>query len=509
MAALRQAAQDMVHEFDFALQNTGRFLYRRSVGGQQEEITESRFDVSDMVLSHLASRPLGLLEADLRDVALALHLADRLALRRIPGKRDRSDLRHARRMRVRLGVRCVERWNDAAVRDTLTQYLHSNTGDTWELEFVLHRQSLSASEQQQSLSFDAGAILRQRWPRLIIALFSAGLDSTAGLAYQLRQNPDSRLLLVSVNSGPNAMQRQRTVLDELPSEVRGRVQHIALELHLHQANENRRNTRQHGLTLRTRGLLFLSAGTLVARMAGRDRFFVYENGIGAFNLSFDRSQLTGQANRAVHPRSLALFGRFATALFRQTMHIENPYQFQTKGELCQALNTPEWVHLIPKTFTCGYPQRVPNQAKKQGIWHCGTCHSCWLRRQGLRVAGLSQDDTQFYVSDLARPETVSAGKRTEWIAIQLQFRRLSRALAASDEETAWRALVREFPEFLETQQDMAAAQPLSAVEVRRGILRLYRTYIAEGLELAPAALHILPQEEAELDTSAGQMRLFA
>jgi len=509
MAALQQAAQDVVHEFDFALQDAGRFLYCRSVGGQSKKVAEPHFDVSDMVLCDLTSRPLGLLEADLRDVTLALHLADRLAARRLPGERDRSDLHHARRMKMRLGVRCVERWNDTAVKGALIEYLHFNTGDAWELEFVPRHQPLSASEQQQHLNFEAGAVLRQRWPHLIIALFSAGLDSTAGLVCQLRQNSDTRLLLVSVNSSSRTMQQQREVLDALPIEVRGRVQHIALDLHLHQASEERRSMKRHGLTLRTRGLLFLSAGTLVARMAGRERFFVYENGLGAFNLSFDRSQLTGQANRAVNPRSLALFGHFATVLFRQPMYIENPYQFQTKGELCQALNTPEWVHLVPKTFTCGYPQRVPGQAKRQGIWHCGTCHSCWLRRQSLRVAGLSQDDTQLYFRDLVRPETVDGAKRTEWIAIQLQYRRLRQALAASDDAMAWRALTREFPELLATQRDMAAAQPLSAIEVRRGVLRLFRTYIAEGLELAPTALHILPQPQAALDTDIGQMRLFA
>lgn len=509
MAVFQSADQSVTHNFDFALQNSGRCRYSRSVQGQPNVLIESRFEVNDMALSHLAPCPLGLLEADLRDVAVALHLADRMAARRVRGQRNFSDLRHARRMRVRLGVRCVERWNDAAVGNTLIQYLYFNTGDAWELEFVPHRQPLSASELQQGLKFDAGALLRQGRSHLDVALFSAGLDSTAGLACQLRQHPDSRFLLVSVNSSSNVMQRQREVLDALPVEVRGRVDHIVFGLHLNQTEENRRNTRQHGMTLRTRGLLFLSAGTLVARLAGLDRFSVYENGLGAFNLPFNRAQLTGQPNRAVHPRSLAMFERFATALFRQTMRIENPYQFQTKGELCQVLNTPEWVHLVAKTFTCGYPQRVPEQSKKQGIWHCGTCHSCWLRRQGLRVAGLSQHDTKLYSRDLARIETVAGTKRNEWLAIQLQFCRLRQALAASDEETAWRALMRDFSELLETQREMAGAQPLSTIEVRRGIMRLYRTYIAEGLELTPATLRILTPEENEWDTGVEQVRLSA
>jgi len=184
------------------------------------------------------------------------------------------------------------------------------------------------------------------------------------------------------------------------------------------------------------------------------------------------------------------------------MRAVNPFQFTTKGELCQVLESSPWHDLIARTFTCGHPQRI----KDVGIRQCGVCTSCVGRRQALRVAGLSQEDTQGYVYDLSTPAKVPFGKRGEWNAMHAQRGRIERVLhKASGAGEAWMQLVREFPDLLETVEDMMVVQKLSEAEIQRGILSLLRTYVAEGLDLVTAPLQILstPEESYTSNVAVG------
>ena len=514
MAKILRPTQNAIHKFDFALQNAGHLLYELFVNDQRVESIERDFEINDIVLSHLSSRPLNALETDLRDVSLQLHFADRMALRHSSQRRNSSGLCHARHIQVRIEVRCVEQWNREVVKKYLVDYLQFNTGDKWDLEFVDHGFTPLNLEQPRLTDLEMQSIVQRRSPHLIIALFSGGLDSLAGLRWHLLHDVDAHFLLVSVNSSSTLLKQQSDLIKQLPANARKRVRHVPIALRLHQGEQNPKSDRErrHALTLRTRGLLFLSAGTLVSRLAAQQRFFVYENGLGAFNLSFNRAQLSGQANRAVNPRSLALFERFTTELFREKRSIENPFQFFTKAQVCKQLDHLDWVGLVSKTVTCGHLQRVPEQKPGEGMWHCGFCYSCWLRRQGLRAAGMSGEDTQFYYRDLARPESFKGKdfeKLNEWLDIQEQFRKLHRVLDIANDELAWRELTRISPELISTHKDMAAAQMSSEIEMRREVLKLYRTYVAEGSRLSQTSLRALLQLKVQNDASEMQAELFA
>ena len=74
----------------------------------------------------------------------------------------------------------------------------------------------------------------------------------------------------------------------------------------------------HGRTAessqRSRGLLFLAAGIATAWALRQDQLRVFENGIGAINLPYLRSQFGSQATRAMHPRTLLLAQNLAAAI---------------------------------------------------------------------------------------------------------------------------------------------------------------------------------------------------
>ena len=477
----------ITHSFNFALPQNSAFDYHLQVDGQETFSAPRNFLLKDLALPRALYRPLDELEADLRDVCLALHLADRTALRKPFGVRDSAGQWWPRYIKMKLAVRNIDRWQESAVQKPLLDYLPFNTSDKWELEFVPREAPATSSELQRIIEF------KKR--EFIVALWSGGLDSAAGLADQMHKNPEAKFLLISVNSNARLTNLQESLLQKIPSELQARITHVPIHISLQQSylNEDGEALKvKEEKSLRTRGLLFLTCGAIAARMANSKEFFAYENGIGALNLPFNHAHLAGYTSRAVHPHSLALFSQFATALFRQPIAAINPYLFTTKGEMCKALDELGWRDLIALSFTCSHPQRT-----KGGIKQCGICTSCILRRQSLRVAGLSAEDTAPYLYPLHRPEEVPAKKRQEWAAMHDQRTRLINALKkghSDDMQQSWFAMVREFPELEITRQSVAAAQNRSPLEVGRDFLRLFQTYVDEGLDLAPAQLTVLPSE---------------
>ena len=476
------------HEFDFALKRPHHFLHRRLQDGEERACVERSFRLQDAVTTRFDVRLPLPIEEDLRDLMCALQMCDRESPRRVQGTRDSNGVCWGRKIHLRLGVREVERWNETAVREPLDEFLRFNTGDDWRIEFVPLWQHQPA---QGEFIFERRQALRQRWPHLRVALCSEGLDSWAGLADQLRLYPDAQFLLVTFDSNPRVKERVALLLAKMPAEARARVTPVSFGLNL-RASGGASRAKAHELSLRTRGFLFLSGGLLAASLVGQDELHVFENGMGAFNFDFDSSQMMGQATRAVHPLSLALFGRFASALLRRRVGVSNPYQFHTKAQMCAALASPGWSELIELTFTCGHEHRI-----KGGRWHCGVCTSCLMRRWSLRAANLWREDTARYVHDLADPGSVPAHKRLEWLKVQKQKRSIERALALSDEPAMWAALERQWEWLRPTMETH-----LAPAEFRRGVLQLLRAHVADGLAVGPTTLELLPSVAPVLESKS-------
>lgn len=476
------------HYFDFALDRPDCFSHRRMQDGIEIARSERSFRLQDAITTRADVRSPLPIEEDLRDFMCALHLCDRESPHRPSGVRDTNGVCWGRKIHLRLGVREVERWNEIAVSQALDEYLRFNTGDDWQFEFVPFHQHQS---EQMELAFERRQALRHRWPSLRIALCSEGLDSWAGLADQLRQNPNQHFLLVTFDSNPRVRQIVSTLLGKMPTAERARVTPVSFGLNLC-ADAAFSVTNEHEKSLRTRGFLFLSGGILAASLAGRDELQIFENGLGAFNFDFDSSQMMGQATRAVHPFSLALFSRFASALLRRSIVVRNPYQFQTKAQMCAALDYAGWRELIALTFTCGHEHRI------KGRWHCGVCTSCLMRRWSLRVANLWREDTPHYVHDFANPDDVPVAKRLEWMKVQKQNRRFEAALAKSGDAAIWVALEREWNWLRPTLE----AQSLAPAEFQRGVLQLLRAHVADGLEVGLTALELLPSSSPILETAS-------
>ena len=398
--------------------------------------------------------------ADAVELALAVYTADRLCPRR-PRRANRYDHYWQRRISVRVPVRSVDFWSQPSLRELLTNLLAFMTEDHWELEFV-ERASLGRSVQGQL--FD-----RRPSPPVTACLFSGGLDSLAGLAQDLIERPSDTFVLVSGYTNHRLAKVQHLLASALSDRFPDRVRLLQVPFGIRRDSHTYDDEES---TQRSRGFIHCLIGSAVAIVARAETLLCYENGIGALNLPLTDAQLGAQNARSSHPIALETIGALMRRVSGQDFEIRLPRLYQTKGEICRALVRPEFSDLIRHTVSCdGYPRRV------RGFAQCGSCTSCVLRRQALKVAGLLElDPASLYQHDLHDGQRWKGEEVTFGMSAMLhQVRRMERALASTD---PWRRLATAFPALEETVCRLAH-MGRNEEETRQGMLRLYRQYCSD------------------------------
>jgi 7-cyano-7-deazaguanine synthase in queuosine biosynthesis len=249
---------------------------------------------------------------------------------------------------------------------------------------------MRASESQRFLfPFEHGSPTR-------VALFSGGLDSFAGAAQTLYDSPGHNYIFVSGVTNTRQQGAQRAQLNRLRLKTSAHICHVAIPYGLHWAGVGAECKEES--SQRTRGFLFLTLGAVSAITAGTKELFLYENGVGAINLPYDRTQVGTYNSRATHPSALLRMEDFVKALTGQKFSVINPFLFSTKAEMCRSAAVQELGEFMALTFSCdGFPVRAKNRGQ------CGSCTSCLLRRQALELAGLSRYDQNGYLNDLVSP----------------------------------------------------------------------------------------------------------
>jgi 7-cyano-7-deazaguanine synthase in queuosine biosynthesis len=385
--------------------------------------------------------------ADLVEVAAAVHTADRLT-RRTPPSLDPYGLSWRRTLSVRVGVRCRPSWSRREVRQCPTELLKWLSGDAWRLDF--------RDNDGPAPTDDGRGFLFTSFPQdpFDVCLISGGLDSTAGLAVHLDRAPDRRVLAVSVATNTRMASVQERTLAHLCRRRGPRVQPVTYWLQMRRPPAE--------TTQRTRAFVFLAAGAAVALTAGKRELTVFENGIGAYNLPYVRSQIGPMATRAMHPRTLALFARLVSLLANSPFSVTNPSLWLAKAELLSTVSDADSDALV-SSVSCdfGFASRVG------GGRLCGRCTSCLLRRQSLLAAGLAAVDA----ADDYRLD-VCAGQPSYLPELDAMVWQVVRLRAALADHRPWPRLVRAFPELLD-------APAATLEDGRTQLIRLYRTYCAE------------------------------
>ena len=414
-----------------------------------------RIRIGDSDLAICLRRVLPPTLADFIDVAAELFKVDRLAQfdRRSNGN---SWTRH---IQASLSVQGTAGWNDPKARERLTEILECLTDDHWDFKFRRRVRPLRPSEDQHYL------FPRDRDPNAKIALLSGGLDSFAGIAAELAANPTSRIYCVSVVTNGRWERCQRDLANRLRDWHQGTLRHVRFKFHLLGAD----STPQRSLR-RTRGLLFLASGLVTAFHVGATELLIFENGVGAINLPYDRGFLGQSSSKAVHTRTLRLVEELFAMMSGRRITVRNPCELQTKAEMCRAL--PRALHrCIERTYSCD-----TFGARRESTPQCGTCTSCILRILSLQSAGLGKwDPMPRYQRDALSLSSSDERRHMRGLtAMNWQVERLARSIAQNE---PWRALVSEFPDLAIVADELEQRRGRNGVKGE--IIGLYRRYCDE------------------------------
>jgi Queuosine biosynthesis protein QueC len=280
---------------------------------------------------------------------------------------------------------------------------------------------------------------------VVPVLFSGGLDSAVGLAGYLSH---ADAVAVSVDTSNWMQHVQQRVLGKLNAVSPHRCVPLRYRVSIRGVRHSAESSQ------RSRGLLFLAAGIATAWVLHQDRLQVFENGIGAINLPYVRSQFGSQAARAMHPKTLRMAQDLAGAISHRPFRVDAPGMTATKTQLIQKAPA-EADSALALTISCdtGFSAPVRRRAP------CGVCTSCLLRRQALHAAGKA---------DLDGAAGYRTSSPTGSFQLQAMLWQVTRLDSCLDRPDPWAGLVLEYPEILDTA-------PLTPTEV----ISLCRSYVKE------------------------------
>ncbi|HMN28710.1 MAG TPA: hypothetical protein PKE45_11225, partial [Caldilineaceae bacterium] len=295
-----------------------------------------------------------------------------------------------------------------------------------------------------------------------VALWSGGLDSLAGLFSRIKLNSADRYLLVGSGISSQVQGSQSAVFELAKTTVFTPMKLMQIPIHLRYFGEEPPKNDM----FRARGFTFKILGAVCAFMEGQRKLYIYENGYGAINLPFLRSETGLSHTRSVHPLSLIETSAFVGRLLGLSFSFDNPFLFVTKAQMCKSLaDVPD---LAFRTVSCDGRHRQPNQPSQ-----CGYCSSCLLRRVAL-INALDYDETDYVITHrkTSWPSTYTA----HFEAMQVQAEQLQMIL---ESHNPWERMLERYTSLRLLVEQVAASQQTTALTISEKLLNLYHCYVNE------------------------------
>ena len=399
--------------------------------------------------------------ADWAELAVAIYIADRFSPRRDP--RLKKDLAHRRRkIRLRIAVLDLPFWESTDTQKALQDALWILTEDDWQFKFSKRETPLTPCAQDFLL---ANPIIKP----VRVALFSGGLDSFAGVAYQL-QMPGLNHVFVSGVTHGRMGDGQRQQMSSLLRNNNGKnVRHLQI-WHRLKEKKIRDNTLEG--SQRSRAFMHITLGAIAALHVGANELYMYENGFGALNLPFDATQIGIETSKAANPIFHRATEKFIEQVSGRPFKIVNPFLFLTKAQALRQAHVDEFGSSLAETFSC---DRFPDW--REGRPQCGTCASCILRRLSIEAANMDDYDLERgYVRDIKSSAFIPNDSAASVLAhFEEQASTLEKAL---NHVNPWHALAMEFPDLFEVENALIS-NVQSEQDVHEGLIQLLRNQVAE------------------------------
>jgi 7-cyano-7-deazaguanine synthase in queuosine biosynthesis len=291
---------------------------------------------------------------DLLEIARLVWEVERYIPKRISSQRVRS-------VEVRMSVREPSAWTPSSLA-ALKAILRLLGNAEWTFGF---------SKRKKKTALDRLAIDTAQPDHVsTVALFSAGLESTSGLDWLVRNRTDAALA-----SFYGSKAKQTLLASEFEFK-----QHV--QMGCTWANGRRRI----GGQFQYRSFLFLALGAMVARSYRASTLLQFENGPLAIAMP---PAATYRMTRHAHPMLHTLASELFYSLFGEPLSVQNPFLSLTKREAAAAmkahLGTKRFEKTILGTETCWNlaSRQVLGAISKPVGQPCGLCIPCVVRRTAL------------------------------------------------------------------------------------------------------------------------------
>lgn len=377
------------------------------------------------------------IEQDLLTLAAAILAADRASQR---GEREAYN----RRLTLQVSLHNVDRFYPQI--SALIRILRLLTQDAWKIELTQTKVPAAWGTANHGKTLGdrgAGAVL----------LFSGGLDSLGAAVEFGAKGP---LLLVSHITRNQVTDNAQVELVKLLKKKKLVTNHIQIFVSS-KADDASGLDHDAEPSQRTRSIVFMVLGAILARREGFDRLlYMAENGQMAIHLPLSAGRIGAFSTHTAHPAVLKKMERFLSEVLDFDLRIVNPYVYMTKAEVVSRV-VKGLPAAIPISTSCWRNARV----SKFGATHCGECVPCLIRRIAVENNGT---DKTAYRRDLFAENVLSLppddeGRRNLADITEL----VARFNKSSDNE-----LVDAFPDLISTAFDM------------KQVIGMYRRFGAEA-----------------------------
>jgi 7-cyano-7-deazaguanine synthase in queuosine biosynthesis len=353
--------------FDFTFNGQGSSEAQRFSAGEH-----FRFDIErieDFFSCHLPSPMIDLLR-----IAMAVYVTDRLIRRR----QREQERKWSRQITLKIGVLEPTLWDTDEIRNSLLECLEFLTDDTWDITF-------EQDDRRRTRAIQKNLFVPP--PESRLCLFSAGLDSAAGLGTQLLRSSERPTIPITVWHQGGQKHNVEKQVELLRNHFKTEITPLIFKAHLLWGSRDR--SREES-TQRSRAFLFMAAGAAAAFLCRTSEVEVYESGVGAINLPLMAGMTGSRTTRSTHPEFLRRMSELVSTAASRTITFSLPFWENTKGQIVRNLANAGLHDLAKLTVSCvSYPLR--DKKSKQ----CGICPACIFRRQAMLTAGITEAENTY------------------------------------------------------------------------------------------------------------------
>ena len=278
---------------------------------------------------------------------------------------------------VYMPVLCLDKWN--ANKDLIEKTLSFLTGDYW--KFVFRERSLNDYEV---LRREAMSNSKDKLSATEFCMLSGGLDSFIG-AINLLTDGHRPIFVGNYNGGKGVSVYQKKVIDLLNG-------HFTYDKNrFYQFYAAPKSGKED--TTRSRSLMFFAHAILLASGMGNPvTLYVPENGVISLNIPLTIHRTGSLSTRTTHPFFMGMLCKLLSNL-GLPITIENPFQFDTKGEMVRDCHDRQFLkNNVKWTMSCSHPDLGRYSGETEPS-HCGCCLPCTIRRAAIKFAGLNDEST--------------------------------------------------------------------------------------------------------------------